>query len=344
LPLIAKDDEFNIVDKVCATLEDGKGYSRVELAQMYADLHVAHQKTVEFPEYAEFAAVEKRAEKKVEGVAYPTLQNMIGLTSVKEQIDNIISFAKVQKLALSMGLKSPAVTKHMVFTGSPGTAKTTVARLFAQIMKDNDLLTSGVFIEAGRADLIAEYVGHTAPKVRDCFKRARGGVLFIDEAYSLVDDRKGLFGDEAIATIVQEMENNRDSIIVIFAGYREETLGFVNRNSGLKSRIAHYVDFPDYNEGELVAILTHMAKEQGLTIDGGTDALLGIMKTAVGKSNFGNGRFSRNLLDKARLKQAGRVAKMDNPQAEDICTLQAADFELPQEYCNQKAKVMGFGE
>lgn len=343
LRLLAKRDEYSIVEEAIKKLQDGKGYTRLELSQMYIDVYAEYQKAVEFPEYKDFAVIEKRIEEKIEGIAYAQLQSMIGLRSVKEQIENIISFAKVQKLAIDKGLTSASITKHMVFTGSPGTAKTTVARLFAQIMKDNSLLASGVFVEVGRAELVGEYLGHTAPKVRAQFKKAQGGVLFIDEAYALLDGRTGFYGDEAINTIVQEMENNRDSTIVIFAGYKKEMDCFIDRNSGLKSRVAHYVDFPDYEPSELLAILELMAKEQNLTIDGARAPLLEIMKTVVKSHNFGNGRFARNLLDKARLKQAERITKMESPQAEDILTLLSADFSLPQEYRNQKPSGMGFG-
>ena len=151
-------------------------------------------------------------------------------------------------------------TRHMVFTGNPGTAKTTVARLFARIMKENNLLETGEFIEVGRADLVGKFVGWTASLIKKRFSEAKGGVLFIDEAYSLVDDRSGSFGDEAINTIVQEMENNRENVIVIFAGYPDRMKEFIDRNPGLSSRIAFHVSFPDYSTPELCDIANLAAK------------------------------------------------------------------------------------
>ena len=142
----------------------------------------------------------------------------------------------------------------MVFTGNPGTAKTTVARLFAEIMKDEAILSTGKFVEVGRADLVGQHVGHTAPLVKKKFRDAQGGVLFIDEAYSLCDSYENGFGDEAINTIVQEMENHRDDVIVIFAGYPEPMKQFLDRNPGMQSRIAFQIEFEDYTTEELCAI------------------------------------------------------------------------------------------
>jgi len=343
LTVIAEKDGLQEAEGLTSALKADTGYSRADLDAMYTNFYAAYQKSVEFPEYGDFAVVEKKAEETAVGAAYAQLQKMIGLKKVKEKIDDVISFAKEQKFAEEYGLKTAAVTRHMVFTGNPGTAKTTVARLFAQIMKDNELLAGGKFVEAGRADLIAKYVGQTAPLVRAKFKEAKGGVLFIDEAYSLVDDREGLFGDEAIATIVQEMENRREDVIVIFAGYKEEMKGFIDRNSGLKSRVAHYIDFPDYSAEELAEILDLMLSEQGLTLSEGRDKVLSIMEKAASQENFGNGRFARNLLDAARLKKAGRVAKIAKPTKEDIITLRAEDFELPEDFTEKKKIKIGFG-
>lgn len=335
---LAEKDGLQSADGLFQRINSDTGYTRRDLDLMYSDFYSDYQKRIMFPEYKDFAVIQKKPEAKVEGIAYEKLKKMIGLHDVKEQIERIINFAKIQKMTEGRAEVSNTITKHMVFTGAPGTAKTTVARLFAQIMKDNALLTSGIFVETGRADLVGEYVGHTATKVRDKFKEAKGGVLLIDEAYSLVDDRRGLFGDEAINTIVQEMENNRDNIIVIFAGYKAEMENFIERNSGLKSRVAHYVDFPDYNEYELIEILKLMVQEQGLKLSCETDEMMNMMKKAATGTNFGNGRFVRNLLDQARLKQASRVIKSDNPSLEDMLTLQAEDFELPYSF-SSKSKI-----
>ena len=170
--------------------------------------------------------------------AYQTLQDMIGLEKIKSLVNQILDNAKIQKIRAKLGLEQHKTGLHMVFTGNPGTAKTTVARLLAKILSQEGLLESGEFIECGRGDLIGEYVGQTAPKVQHQFRMAKGGILFIDEAYSLLDDYRKSYGDEAISTIVQEMENFRDDVIVIFAGYPDKMKTFLESNEGLKSRIA----------------------------------------------------------------------------------------------------------
>ncbi len=220
----------------------------------------------------------------------------------------------------------------MIFTGNPGSAKTTVARLLAEILKKEGVLDSGTFVECGRSDLVGMYVGWTAPQVKRKFKEARGGVLFIDEAYSLVDGKDGLYGDEAINTIVQEMENQRDSVIVIFAGYKDKMKGFLARNEGLRSRIAFHVDFPDYDADELIQILSLMAKERGYELD---DPILArcrdVFRAACAEKEFGNGRFARNLLEQAILKQSQRIMTESNGQPmtrDELLKLAPVDFEV----------------
>lgn len=167
---------------------------------------------------------------------------------------------------MDRGIQKERASFHMVFTGNPGTAKTTVARLFAEIMKDEKVLPTGNFVEVGRAELVGDHVGATAPLVKRKFKEAQGGVLFIDEAYSLCDSYENGFGDEAINTIVQEMENHRDDVIVIFAGYPEPMQKFLDRNSGMLSRIAFHVKFEDYSIDELCDITKLLLSRKQMTI------------------------------------------------------------------------------
>jgi SpoVK/Ycf46/Vps4 family AAA+-type ATPase len=219
----------------------------------------------------------------------------------------------------------------MVFTGNPGSAKTTVARLVAQILRKEDILDSGNFVECGRADLIAKYVGWTAKNVRAKFREAKGGILFIDEAYSLVDDSHS-FADEAINTIVQEMENHREDVIVIFAGYPDKMKDFLNKNEGLRSRIAFHLDFPDYTPDEMVEILKLMSEQRGYKLD--KDAIEkchGIFKLACVDDDFGNGRFVRNLLEQAELTQSHRIAsgvRGNKISRKTLMTLTAEDFDV----------------
>ena len=234
----------------------------------------------------------------------------------------------------------------MVFYGAPGTAKTTVARLFAQIMKDNGVLSKGELIEVGRKDLIGKYVGWTAKQVESVFKMAEGSVLFIDEAYSLVDGHDKLYGQEAINTIVQMMENMRENTIVIFAGYEKEMKEFLCQNPGLRSRIPFHVHFPDYSDSELLEILKLMAENNNYTLTKDAECKAReIFKLASTNKDFGNGRFVRNLFEKATMKKALRLSSSLNDSISDteLLTLSEEDFEMPEEYTRErKTRVMGF--
>ena len=260
-------------------------------------------------------------------------------------MNNALNYFKAQKLFADRGMIAERPSMHMVFTGNPGTAKTTVARLFAEIMKENGLLTNGDMYEVGRADLVGKYVGSTAPLVKSAFKRAKGGVLFIDEAYSLVDDRDGLFGDEAINTIVQEMENHRKDTIVIFAGYSDKMEGFLNKNPGLRSRIAFHIPFEDYSVNELCDIAKLIAAEKKLALSPNAESKLATVFEAASKNaDFGNGRFARNILEKAKMAQANRLMKMDFDMItdKDLTTIIADDIEMPKEKTEEKVIKIGF--
>ncbi len=214
----------------------------------------------------------------------------------------------------------------MVFTGNPGTAKTTVARLFAGIMKEEGILEKGDLIEVGRKDIVAKYVGWTAKNVEKIFQSAKGSVLFIDEAYSLVDDRSGSFADEAINTIVQCMENYRHDTIVIFAGYPEKMASFLDKNPGLRSRISYNINFEDYSDEELYSILLLMCKEDGVELSPECcERVMSIIAEGKRASDFGNGRFIRNIYDKARVKAVNRL--MRKGLFEDV-VLKEEDFPL----------------
>ena len=222
---------------------------------------------------------------------------------------------------------------HMVFTGNPGTAKTTVARLFAEIMKDNGLLSKGNLYEVGRSDLVGKYVGWTAQIVKDKFRAARGSVLFIDEAYSLVEDKAGMYGDEAINTIVQEMENNRDNMVVIFAGYPDKMEDFLQRNPGLRSRIAFHVPFEDYNADELTSIADLIAQNMGMHFDSAAHKKLhAILEEARTSSDFGNGRYVRNLVEQSQMEHASRLIHMNYEEvtSEIMTTLCEQDIPMPE--------------
>ena len=216
-----------------------------------------------------------------------------------------------------------------------------MAKLFHEI----GLLESGEIVEVGRSDLIAEYVGQTAIKVKKAFSKARGKLLFIDEAYSLADYWKGEFGDEAINTIVQEMENNREDTVVIFAGYPNEMNEFFSRNPGLRSRVPFQIDFPDYSADELVQIVDSEAQRRGFTIE--TDAkekIADICEKSVGMTENGNGRFCRNLVDSAILNYAERVFgdSVLTPDSIGEFILVENDFRVPKELTSKESSTIGF--
>ena len=316
-----------------AVMDDSKTYTATQLNQTFDRWHSNKLRRQIYPQYKSTAPVAVAVQNiGPVGGAYERLQGLIGLTEAKEMMNKALGFFKMQKLFADRGISTDQPSMHMVFTGNPGTAKTTVARLFAEIMRDNGVLSCGDLIEVGRADLVGKYVGQTAPLVKAAFERAKGGVLFIDEAYSLVDDRSGMYGDEAINTIVQEMENNREDTIVIFAGYPDKMEAFLDRNPGLRSRIAFHIPFADYSPEELCAIAAHIADGQKLTIEeAAQDKLHRAFAAACKQSDFGNGRYARNLIEKAKMAQANRLMTGDLAAITDeqLHTLCAADIEEP---------------
>ena len=278
--------------------------------------------------------------------AYKRLQSLIGLKEQKALIDQIIASSKMLNVRMAMGLRRIPKTRHMCFMGNPGTAKTTVARLLTDILSKEGALRTGRFVECGRGDLVGEYVGWTAKIVQKKFRQAQGGVLFIDEAYSLVDDEHGLYGDEAINTIVQEMENKRNSVLVIFAGYTDRMKDFLDRNEGLRSRIAFHLTFPDYNPDELLDILKLMMKRKNYTASEEVfDECRQIFVKACKHKNFGNGRFVRNLFEQAMMKQDQRLYKQGGDfTKEQLLELTVEDFDVntSEMYSKHDPKIMGF--
>ena len=235
------------------------------------------------------------------------LQALVGISNAKDQVKRILAFAKMRKAMEENGKHLEPITLNMEFVGNPGTAKTTVARIVAGLLKEIGIIKTGEFIEVGRADLVAKYVGQTAPMVQNVFQRAKGGVLFIDEAYSLLEERRGEFGDEAINMIVQEMENNRKDTIVIFAGYPDEMEKFFLRNPGLRSRVPFRVNFEDYNVEEMLDICKLEAFKKGfLTDDMADKKIMEICEKSIENKNNGNGRFCRNLIETGVLNFAFR--------------------------------------
>ena len=332
-------------EELLEAMGDKLTFSASDIYNVQEKLFNSSLKNKTYPAYREVDRLSISVEDKSND-AYADFSEMIGLTEQKALIEQIIAANRVQKMRVDMNLEKQKAALHMSFTGNPGSAKTTVARLIAQILARDGVLKTGRFVECGRADLVAKYVGWTAKAVRNKFREARGGVLFIDEAYSLSDGEHATFGEEAINTIVQEMENHRNNVIVIFAGYPQKMKDFLDRNEGLRSRIAFHVDFPDYTPDELTEIFKLMAKKRGYEIsDEVTEHCRKIFKRVAKKKDFGNGRFVRNLLEQAWLKQAQRIVKQHaggEVTKEDLTRFEVEDFDVNVDKKYREERKLGF--
>lgn len=273
------------------------------------------------------------------------LQNLIGIKAAKEQARRILAFAKMRKIMQEKGDQLDPITLNMEFIGNPGTAKTTVARIMAGVLSEMGIINSENLIEVGRADLIAQYVGQTGQKVRTAFSKAKGGVLFIDEAYSLLEYGRGGYGDEAINVIVQEMENNRQDTIVIFAGYPNEMEKFFARNPGLRSRVPFTLKFDDYSTDELINICELEAGKRKFSIDEkAKDKLRDMCEYSKKNIDNGNGRFCRNIIEKAILNFALRNYGSDEVNDNIDYVLKREDFlDIIMSDSNIKNNVLPIG-
>ena len=234
---------------------------------------------------------------------------LVGLAPVKERVKEIAALLLVEKLRNEVGLKADPPPLHMSFTGNPGTGKTTVARRMAEILSKLGYVRKGHLIACTRDDLVGEFIGHTAPKTREMIKKAMGGVLFVDEAYYLYrPENERDYGKEAIEILLQAMEDHRDDFVVILAGYRKEMDQFFSANPGLASRVAHHIDFPDYDDGELLQIADRMlaGMQYQLSAEART-TLEKYISLRRSQPHFANARSIRNALDRARLRQARRL-------------------------------------
>ncbi|RMI38784.1 AAA family ATPase [Actinomadura harenae] len=275
---------------------------------------------------------------KTAGDPMAELGALTGLENVKHEIALLAATARVDRARARSGLRVTTPTRHMVFTGSPGTGKTMVARLLGRIYRRLGVLSSGHLVEASRTHLVGEYIGQTAPRTRRLVERAVGGVLFIDEAYTLTQSPlKGDYGHEAIAELVKLMEDHRDDLVVVVAGYEREMAEFLAANPGLDSRFPKQIHFPDYTDEELVEVFAALAGDDGFRLDGDLPGVLAAMLRRVPRgAGFGNGRLMRNLLDMAVANQAQRIASLpDRPSRDALLTLVADDmppiWEHPEE-------------
>jgi AAA+ superfamily predicted ATPase len=255
------------------------------------------------------------------------IEELVGMDNVKTEIRQLINFVKVNKLREERGLSKVEISLHTVFSGPPGTGKTTVARLLAEAFKTIGILKSGHLVETDRSSLVAGYVGQTAMKTKDVLESALDGLLFIDEAYMLSSGEDG-YGQEAIDTILKYMEDNRSRLIVIAAGYENEMLEFVNSNPGLKSRFNKYINFENYSPAELLEIFIRLSKKNKFTLTESAKSLVftNLSDTCLQKENFGNARYVRNLFESIIQKQFERVAYINNPSEEELSTIEEKDI------------------
>jgi probable Rubsico expression protein CbbX len=256
-------------------------------------------------------------------------RDLVALAPVKQRIREIAALLVIDRLRDSMGLESERPSLHMCFTGNPGTGKTTVALRVAEILHRLGYIDHARVVSVTRDDLVGQYVGHTAPKTREVLQRAAGGVLFIDEAYYLYrPENERDYGQEAIEMLLQIMEAQRDRLVVVLAGYRDRMEAFFRSNPGMGSRIAHHIDFPDYTVDELLAIGRMMVERRSYRLSPAAEAAFGeYVGRRIERPRFANARSIRNAVDRARLRQAGRLFELERPLTrDDLITIEETDI------------------
>ena len=316
LPETVTSDEVESEGNIQESPEDEQREARKEFEKV--------KKRLQERQKAEKEAKEQRVAKLLD-----ELNQLVGLDNVKEEVRSLVNLIKVRRMREEYKLPAMDMSYHMVFTGNPGTGKTTVARLVARIYRELGILSEGQLIETDRSRLVAGYVGQTAINVREVVEQAIGGVLFIDEAYALVSsDTTNDYGSEAVDTLVKMMEDHRDDLVVIVAGYREDMEQFLRSNTGLISRFNKFITFEDYSEQQLLEILTVMAEQAGMVVEDTAVKKLGLYLASMNEQerrDFGNARGVRNVFERMIVNQANRIVLLEEPTKEQLITLTAQD-------------------
>ena len=296
---------------------DGKPSDKPDQTKQKAGQEAAPAKAPEAPPKEDIATLREE------------LNSLIGLDLVKREVDNLINLVTINKLRRDHGLKVEELSLHMVFSGNPGTGKTTVARIMSRIYRSLDILSKGHLVEVDRSGLVAGYVGQTALKTQEAVQKALGGVLFIDEAYALTTRGPQDYGQEAVETLLKAMEDHRDDLIVIVAGYIELMEEFVESNPGLESRFNRFIHFPDYTVEEMMGIFRMRCDKAGYTLapEAGDELKSILAEKSKDSIGFGNARGVRNLFEKALSRQANRLAAMGQLTREQLMEIRAEDLD-----------------
>lgn len=334
ISMVEKDDDSSTVE-LCKRISDFANSDNrqiVQVAQALKDSIVSYYGYIRVREICNMNQKEHTDEReKSLSELLDELNALVGLKDVKTIVNDLITYQKVQQLRQKEGLYAQKNTLHMAFTGNPGTGKTTVARIVGHVYKQIGLLSKGHFIEVSRTDLIAGYQGQTALKVKEVIERAKGGVLFIDEAYSITEnDHADSYGRECLTELTKALEDYRDDLVVIVAGYSKPMQQFFESNPGLRSRFNTFIEFDDYSADELLEILGTIAQQNDYML---SDALNGTIRSYFEEKikdkqeNFSNGRLARNIYDDLVMAHAKRIVEKNNPTCDELSLLLPEDFK-----------------
>lgn len=343
-------DRKDIVQKTMAVIDEDDSESAVAIMKIFAEINRSRQYSEEIKKavsllneslifylgYKHLSDICKADEEPDDNKSLDELMDelngLIGLENVKTKVKDLIIYQQVQKMRSNMDLHTSKGTMHMAFIGNPGTGKTTVARIVGRVYKQIGLLSKGHFTEVSRTDLIAGYQGQTALKVKKVIERSKGGVLFIDEAYSITEnDHSDSYGRECLTELTKALEDYRDDLVVIVAGYKEPMKKFFESNPGLLSRFNIFIEFEDYSADELLKILESICKHNDYILNDDLKTNLALYfqnKVSEKGENFANGRLARNIYDNLIMNHAKRVIKIENPFKEDLQMLTDKDFHL----------------